>query len=160
MAKKAPKPPTGLAEVAALRVSGLTWDQVATALKRKVSTIKAWPRRYSMAWAKLLGTARRELANDITAESIRALRLLVRSEDEKISRDAATRLLQYVTIWSRKSHAKPGSRRGPFNEFQRIAAHLGSLSHEELQQLHDRCLDEPAAPNDTAGAVQTPPGSA
>ena len=156
MAKKAQRVPLKLTAVADLKARGASWDKVAEELNLKKDTINKWPRRYRMPWAKALGAARRDLRNELMAESLLQLRQLLRSERENIVRDSATRLLQYFSGQSRKPRVKRGQRRVPADDFQRIATHLGSLDNDGLQRVYSLCLREPGAASDGAPVVENP----
>jgi len=153
MVKKAAKPPPMLSEIADLRARGASWEKVAKELQLNMHTIKKWPQRYRMAWAKALGAARRELQNELMAESLLQLRKLLRSKKETIIRDSATRLLQYFSGKSRRRPTKAGARRSPTNDFDRIATHLAGMSNEEVLRVYNHCRKESPLPDGAAGVA-------
>src|SRR5437763_156586 len=91
----APKPPpdSALARAAELRAGGASWEAVAEVVRRAADTVRQWPARYPDRWQAALRAAERKQACEATAEAVLVLRKLLRSEDEKVARDAARALI-------------------------------------------------------------------
>jgi hypothetical protein len=88
------KPPSDelLNRAAELRAGGTTWEAVAAQLHRSAATVRRWPREYAERWKLALADAERRLVCEAAAESVLVLRTLLRSDDEKVRRDAARSL--------------------------------------------------------------------
>jgi hypothetical protein len=80
---------------AELKAQGSSWEQVAEKLGRPVKTIQDWRYRYREFWEQAIACARQEIAEDAGDEGLAIVRTLARSKNEKIRREAATRLLDY-----------------------------------------------------------------
>ena len=78
-----------LTTAAELKVAGASWAAVAQRVGRSPDTVRRWPALYPDAWQRLVCYAERQLHADVGAESVTTLRQMLRSEDEKIRRDAA-----------------------------------------------------------------------
>src|SRR4051812_48296644 len=88
------KPPTDdlLVQAAELRAGGAKWEAVAAQLHRAADTVRRWPRQYPDRWDIALRDAERRSVCEAAAESVHVLRTLLRSNDEKVRRDAARSL--------------------------------------------------------------------
>jgi hypothetical protein len=82
-----------LNHAAELRAGGLSWEAVAAKVGRSAETVRKWPAAHPDRWKALIHAAERRLAREAGAESVLILRQLLRSEDEKVRRDAARLLL-------------------------------------------------------------------
>src|SRR5262245_7080142 len=121
-----------LERAALLRADGHGWETVARKLKRKVETVRSWPRLYPDEWYAAYD-AHDRVGDDIAAvEARECLRLLVRSEDQKVSAAAARCL--------KKERGRVASPRAPkpISDMHRLADHLEGLSHEERRTLFDQ----------------------
>src|SRR5690349_12071206 len=78
-----------LAAAAERKAGGASWEQVAAHVGRRTATCRRWPALYPAEWRRLFREAERRLFADAGAEGVLALRALLRSEDEKVRRDAA-----------------------------------------------------------------------
>jgi hypothetical protein len=124
-----------LERAAMLRADGHGWETVARKLKRKVETVRSWPRLYPDEWYAAYDAYDRP-GDDLAAlEARESLRLLVRSEDEKVSQ-AAARCLQ-------KERGRVAAPRAPkpTSDLHRFVDEMEGLSHEE----HRKLLDEDIA---------------
>ena len=122
-----------LRRIAEGRAGGLSWEAVGESVGRKANTIRAWPAAHSARWAKFLRAARRHMLAEATAESVHTLRRHLRSEDEKISRDAAGKLLQAgLAARKRSTRAAPTA---ISTDATRIAGFLESFADDELDAL-------------------------
>ena len=75
-----------LTRAAELRAGGISWEHVATTLRRSAATCRRWPQQYPDLWRRLYATAARERLAEGGAEGLRKLREMLRSEDEKTRR--------------------------------------------------------------------------
>ena len=107
MPTKAKCPPDELLNAAAvLRAAGSSWAVVGREMNRKPETVKRWPLLAPKKWKRFFDRANRELARDVTAESVCALRTDLRGKDDKARRDSANKLLRYGTAILNKSLRK------------------------------------------------------
>jgi hypothetical protein len=128
------KVPAGLALAAELRAGGAGWPAVAKAVGRPADTVRKWPARYPELWAAYQGQAERRLAADAAAEGVHVLRRQLRSEDDKTSRDAAAKLLDFKLACDKKATAADPA---PRSRHHRIADYLETLNDDQLQRLLD-----------------------
>lgn len=77
---------------AELRARGLAWAAVAEKLDRPVETIQQWVKQYREVWQGLLREAETRVFREAGAEALQMLRKLLRSKDEKVTRDVARTL--------------------------------------------------------------------
>jgi hypothetical protein len=77
------------------RAAGLSWAAVADAVKRKAEVVQRWPTRYPEIWRRLLQAAREQHAQDAGNEALSTLRSHLRSKNEKLSQDAAKKLIDH-----------------------------------------------------------------
>ena len=129
------KPPTHLLALAAeLRAGGASWATVAKTVNRRQPTVKRWPEMYPELWAAHLAVAERQLVSDAAAEGVHVLRRQLRSEDDKTSRDAAAKLLDFKLAGDKRA---PPPDPAPKSRHHRIADHLEGLTDDQLQHLFD-----------------------
>jgi hypothetical protein len=122
---------------AELRASGKPWDQVGDAVGRKADTVRKWPQAYPDLWLKATAEAEKQIVNDAGAEAILTLRQGLRSEDEKLRRDAAKILLDWRL--KRQRSEKQDSNRNPVDDWTRLIDYLRSLDHAAIQALASEC---------------------
>jgi hypothetical protein len=82
-----------LAEAAEHRARGASWELVAAKVGRHPATCRRWPSLYPEVWRRHLQAAERQLLAEASAEAMAMMRQLLRSEDEKVRRDAACALV-------------------------------------------------------------------
>lgn len=134
-----------LERAALLRADGHGWEMVARKLKRKVETVRSWPRLYPDEWYAAYDGYDRP-GDDLAAwEARECLRLLARSDDVKVSQ-AAARCLQK----ERNRAAAPRAPK-PTSDMHRLADHLEGLSHEERRQLFDQEVAQQFRRADSSG---------
>lgn len=134
-------------QAAELRAGGAAWETIATEVGRASNTVRKWPTEFPSTWKRAIRVAERQLLTDATAESVLTLRKQLRSEDEKSSRDAAQKLIQFRMAKQKKSRPTSVKPSKPPTIHQRIALYLETLSDEEIQRLITEHV--PSAP--TAG---------
>ncbi len=142
------KPPSDalLNRAAELRAGGATWDSVAKSLNRAADTVRRWPRDYPDRWKIALHEAERQLVCETAAESVLVLRKLLRSEDEKVRRDAA-RALMDLRLDLTKLELTSVSETTPLtSEAARLIAFLDGQPDEELAILAANVFPSSAAP--------------
>ncbi len=143
-------------KAAELRAGGASWEMVATDVERAVATVRRWPAEYPVIWKRAFRIAERQLLTDATAESVLTLRKQLRSEDEKSSRDAAQKLIQFRMAKQKKPASKKPAK--PPTIHHRIALYLETLSDEEIQTLTDEHLPKPVTPSQLDDAPQPEAG--
>ena len=132
------KPPSDdlLARAAELRAGGLSWEAVAAKIGRAADTVRRWPTQYPDRWQAVLHAAERRLVSEAGAESVLVLRQLLRSDDEKVRRDAA-RFLVYLRLELAKLDQKTPAPTSPplTSDAARLVAFLEGHTDEELEQF-------------------------
>ena len=78
-----------LSRAAELRANGIGWNAIARTLGHPAETCQSWPKRYPLAWARLLDEDMREMMCQARREAIQALQRLLRSENPRIVLSAA-----------------------------------------------------------------------
>jgi hypothetical protein len=134
------RPPSAsqLRKAAEARAGGASWEAVAALVGRKAATVRRWPAVYAERWARAARAAERQLLADATAESVHTLRRQLRSDDEKTSREAAQKLIQFRVAVGKTAKPKPGPAAAkPTSDVQRAAAYLETLTHDQLARLFD-----------------------
>ena len=115
---------------ATLRAEGRSWAAVAEELGLTAATAQAYPRKYPKLWAAAERRAWDRSLAEAAAEAVTTLRRLLRSEDEKVNRDAAAKLVQFAARRLRPPAARQADPTVP-----PVLAYLESLSHDELTTL-------------------------
>jgi transposase len=131
------KPPSDdlLYKAAELRAGGSKWETVAKALHRSIDTVREWPRRYRDRWAAVFRIAERSLVSDVSAESILVLRTLLRSEDEKVRRDAANSLMSIRIDLAKHDRTESDAAPNLSPDTARLAAFLEGRPDDELARV-------------------------
>lgn len=132
-----PPPDELLTHAAELRAAGLSWEAVAAKVGRSAETARRWPSTYPDRWQALLQAAERRLVCEAGAESVLILRQLLRSNDEKVRRDAA-RLLVNLRLELAKLDFKADTHApaGHMADAARLLRHLlETHSDDHLAQL-------------------------
>ena len=157
----APKPPPDhlLAKAADRRAGGASWDAVAAQVGRAADTVRKWPAAYPAAWKKLLRAAERQLVRDATAESVHTLRRQLRSDDEKTSREAAQKLIQFRVALGRRGKRAKAAPTKPPSELMRTAAYLETLSDDQLTRLFDQIVARWVEDRAAGHLAEPPPGA-
>ncbi len=125
-----------LARAAELRAGGASWDAVGGKLARSPDTCRQWPRLYSDDWRRLYRAAAGRLTEEAGAEALTVLRALLRSEDEKVRRDAAQRLLDLC----HEAAPKGKEAERPDGDNERIAAYLGERDDAQIEAIVEELL--------------------
>lgn len=134
MAAPNPPPESLLSHAAELRAGGLGWDAVAAKVGRAADTVRKWPALYPDRWAAALRDAERRLVGEAGAESVLVLRSLLRSDDEKVRRDAA-RFLLTLRLELAKLDARADAPAPPASDAARLVAFLEGHTDDELERL-------------------------
>jgi hypothetical protein len=141
-----------LIKVAAeLRTLGKSWETVAAGVGRSVRTVSGWSRSYPEEWRQAHRNAEEQLVVEAAAESVLVLRNLLRSEDDKVRRDAAHQLLDF-RLELAKLEGKASAVKKPASvEAERLANFLSERDDKQLNELIDRlcarrAVDRPQGP--------------
>jgi HEAT repeat protein len=133
------KPPSDsvLARAAELRAGGASWEAVAARLNRSAESVGKWPGQHPDRWQAALRAAERRLAIEATAEAVLILRQLLRSEDEKVRRDAAKALIDLRLELARHEPKPASDPPAPpvTSEARQVLAFLEGHTDEELARL-------------------------
>jgi hypothetical protein len=143
-----------LARAAELRAAGLSWETVAARLHVPAETAREWPTLYPTEWQSALHAAERRLVAEASAESVLILRQLLRSEDEKVRRDAAKFLVDLRLELAKLDRPAEPPPPPPTSDAARFVALLEGHTHEQLAELVAACR-RPEVPG-TRGAVPEP----
>jgi hypothetical protein len=155
-----PPPDDLIAKAAELRASGSSWDAVAAGVSRASDTVRRWPALYPGPWQKAFRAAERQFVAEATAEAVLILRKHLRSDDEKISQDAAERLIQLRVALARRTRSmKRDASALPTGELQRVAAYLETLPDAERNQILDDLVTEAVAERPATGATEKVDGA-
>lgn len=158
MAGPTRKPPPQFEAAAELRARGSSWDAAARELERNEKTLRDWAKKFPRQWAAALRRFERQFVREAAAESVLTLRKQLRSEDEKVVRDAAAALIRYATVRSKSVPKKPRSASAPSPEIAAVAEFVGGLDDEEVATLLRELRSAPADPG--IGPVAAPPPTA
>ncbi|HEY2909488.1 MAG TPA: hypothetical protein VGI99_04545 [Gemmataceae bacterium] len=130
------KPPSDaiLLEAAEMRAAGETWEAVGAKLHRSGETVRRWPQEYAERWQKFAKVAEHAIVCEGSAESVRVLRAMLRSKDDKVRKDAARALTELRTdLLRHESTSEPAA--ALTSDGFRIAAFLDGKSDDELARL-------------------------
>jgi transposase len=128
-----------LARAAELRAAGSSWDAVATRLNISAETAREWPTLYPTAWQTALRAAERRLVAEASAESVLILRQLLRSEDEKVRRDAAKFLVDLRLELAKLDRPSEPPPPPLTSDTARFVAFLEGHTDEQLAELVAAC---------------------
>jgi hypothetical protein len=132
------KPPSEsvLLRAVEARAAGGGWEAVAKLVHRSPHTVRKWPHTYSERWSAALRRAERTVIDSAAAESVRVLRTLLHSEDDRVRVEAAWRLV-YQRLEQHKIDLKTAEQfpvETPSDAY-RIASFVKAHTHERLTQL-------------------------
>ncbi|MSR53759.1 MAG: hypothetical protein EXS09_10785 [Gemmataceae bacterium] len=140
---------------AELRVSGLSWPQVAQKMCRNVKTIQEWQRYYPEHWKQLVETARQAQADEGADEAVSVLRNQLRGEEYKVTQVAARELI------SNKRSLDVASTPPVPSVLHRFVDYLEGLTDEQFTTLvGERNLEITGRPPVAVVDVENPPGAA
>jgi Homeodomain-like domain len=136
---------------AQLRATGMGYLEIARELGRPVNTVRNWSYTYRDHWNQLMATHQQGVTTDAYSEALASLRVLLRSDDERIRRDAAKAILDTT------GPIQPVPDQPPITDLHRFADYLEGLSDEDLLALlgakDTRDLTGPDGGVGTAGAA-------
>ncbi len=115
MAEPTTKTTTRIAEVAALRVNGSSWDTIAKqyGYKNRDTAFRTLTRMHKDLWRAEYETARALYLDEIEAEASLTLRQLLRSDDDRIKQQAAASLLAHCAKLRAQKIELTGADGGP-----------------------------------------------
>ena len=152
-----------LERAAELRATGASWESIAMAVGRTTETVRRWPRVYRVVWNRRLATAERQIIAQATAEAVAALRQQIRSQDEKIARDAAHKLVQMRMMFERTKRQRQQPKRKPARrtntDGQRIAHHLRTLTDAQIDSLLDELNGAASSSGDADNGARDSPST-
>jgi|RhiMethySRZTD1v2_1073278.scaffolds.fasta_scaffold1006570_2 hypothetical protein len=124
------QPPEKLARAvdraARLRATGVGWHEIAQELGRPVGTVRHWPFAYREHWDQLMAMYQRSIASEAASEAIGVLRVLLRSDNDRIRCDAAKKILDA------RGPVPPPAEAPPPTDLNRFAEYLEGLTDEDL----------------------------
>jgi hypothetical protein len=123
-----------ITRAAEMRAGGSSWPAIAKALSCSPRVCTRWPTDYPDLWAQLYAEALAERDDAAEAESIRALRAMLRQADVKLQREAARDLLRILQARDQRQR--------PVTDQPHLPC--GIDDHERLEALLDA-----TAPDDT-----------
>ena len=122
-----------VSRAAELRVEGKSWTAIGAELGKRPTTVKRWANNFPEIWQQKIQQFQKMLAQDVAAEAILVLRAALRSDDEKIRRDAAKELLSFHL-----THSPPLKEKAEKSStLQPLTVQLEGLPDAELQRLLD-----------------------
>jgi hypothetical protein len=151
-----------IVKAADLRARGVSWAAVAAKVGRKVMTVEEWPKRFPEVWKQAFAEARVASASETASEGGAVLRLLLRSQDEKIKRDAVRLSLEFEA--RALARTQPAAERDdedtPDSEAVRIVRYAQGMSHDEIRALlREVVAEEGSAPSGSGVPDGKGPGS-
>jgi len=78
------------------RAGGSSWAAAAAKVGRSADTVRRWPKSHALLWARALAEAQHDVLEEARAEAVGALRLQLRSDDDKVKLAAAKALVAAV----------------------------------------------------------------
>jgi hypothetical protein len=126
-----------MAKAARLRATGLSWAAIGRELNRNPKAVECWPTLNVRAWHRHYERAMRQIAKDVTAESVTALRSDLRDDgDKKARRDSASKLLRYgMSVRKPLAGKRKTPNPGPSSAGVRFAKYVESLTPEQVGNL-------------------------
>jgi hypothetical protein len=128
---------------AELRARGASWEGVAKEIGRAEKTIRGWTRTYAAAWRKAVRDAGRQFAEEAAAESVLTLRKQLRSEDEKVCREAAAALIKFAAGRKPTPRKKGDAKSRLASQAAALAEFVGGLTDAEVTTLLRELRDDP-----------------
>jgi hypothetical protein len=93
MSPRKPPPESVLIRAVEARAQGKSWEAVAKLVNRAAGTVRRWSLRYPEEWEAALQTAQQQVVAQAGNEAIAVLRRQLYSENDRISQQAAWRLI-------------------------------------------------------------------
>ena len=138
-----PPSPTveSMIQVAAeMRAAGSNWESVGTKVGRRPETCRRWPAIHPELWKRHFRAAATQFAEDCATEARVFLRMLARSQDEKVRLQACKIMLQ-TCMDLRKLEANMPAPELEETEWLMQARTLDRMSPEEIERLGDDAAD-------------------
>jgi len=88
-----PPPERILLRAVEARAAGHSWEAVARLVKRSAETVRQWARRYPQEWDAALQAAQQQAVVQSGNEAVAILRRQMNSKDDRVSHQAAWRLI-------------------------------------------------------------------
>jgi transposase len=133
-----------IAQAAELCAGGVSWPAIAKKLGCSLHVCMQWLTKYPDLWAQLSAKAIAERDAAAAAESIRALRAMLRHTEVKVQCEAARELLRILCARDQRQRQFAGQSEQPF----------GIDDHERLEALLRAATPpETVGDGDTAGTV-------
>jgi hypothetical protein len=101
-------------------------------LDRSPDECAAWPADHADAWDRLYAAAREQAVAEAQAEALCALRVMLRSKDEKTCQ-GAIKLIN--SMGARRGKAEPPAK--PMSELVRLAHHVENLDETARRKFFD-----------------------
>ncbi len=139
-----------LQKAAQLRRGGASWSEIGLVVGRSRNTVRKWSEDYSQQWQEAIANLAQSDSlethlENAAREAIHILRTLLRSQDEKIQRDAAKTLLDLS-----QSHSS-----APQSKFTTLAQMVEGLNDHDLIQLLQEPNAVPQSEPDPSGDVES-----
>ena len=93
MRPRKPPPEQVLLRAVEARAAGNSWEAVAKLVQRAPGTVRRWSRRYPEEWEVALQTAQQQVVVQSGNEAVGVLRRQLQSKDDRVSQQAAWRLI-------------------------------------------------------------------
>jgi len=136
MPRKQPPCNELFAHAAELRAAGISWPNIAKEVCRHERTVRGWQRKYAERWAEALRLAERLMTAQADCESVRTLRGLLMSKDEKVRWHAAKALIaRRVDRDKLELKAPPTTRPALSSDAARLIAFLDGVPDAELTAI-------------------------
>ena len=127
-----------IAEAAALRAAGQSWETIGAAVDRHADTVRRWPDRYRDEWCRTYRAVEAQLRADAAIEARTTLRAMLRDKRGKYRLGAATQLLK-SRDHTLTAEAAPADVDPPVSrECELFYQELNAMSEEELDRMNER----------------------
>ena len=133
-----PHPGALIAEAAALRAAGQSWETIGAAVDRHADTVRRWPDRYRDEWCRTYRAVEAQLTADAATEARAILRAMLRDKRGKYRLGAAGHLLRSRNhAWTFESEPTLAADETVIREAQAFR-NLRSMSDENLESTIER----------------------
>jgi hypothetical protein len=142
---------------AELRAAGATWETAAVQLRRQPNLLIRWARVYREEWERLYREAEERWSRQANNESRNVLRILLRSDNQRIRLSAADKLARHW-LDQKKMDMERAKETAPKSHTDQLAllAYLEGLNDADLQQFLADAVQRVHRANG-GGNVQDPP---
>jgi hypothetical protein len=130
-----------IADAAALRAAGQSWEAIGEVVDRHADTVRRWPDRYPDRWIPTYRAVESQLTADAANEARAILRMMLRDKRGKLRLGAAAQLLKWrIHTCEKEIVSATGELSYRDKKDLQLLEQMRQMSDEELERYINRCM--------------------